>query len=123
VANSERGEIAITLAGTEYTMAPTFEAVEAIESRSGSAQALARKIRDGRASFDDLALIISEGIRAYADAKGDELNAKIGQPGVKKLVMRTGLSDVMVPVGLFMGAVLNGGVIDKDSLKGDAAGN
>lgn len=68
LANKERGEVVVVLAGREYVMRPTFEALAQIEGRLGvGIVSLLRSISAGQFGVRDFAAVIHAGIDAGPD--------------------------------------------------------
>jgi hypothetical protein len=118
--NKRRGEVAITLAGRTYVMRPSFEAIERIDSESGSIINLARKGTNISAS--DIALVVCEGIKAHGRHVNNPLVAAYDRQQVNRMILAEGLATeaVMLPVGEFLAAALTGGAVDEGNA--DATG-
>jgi len=73
MANRERGEETVTLEGVDYTLRPTWEAIEEVEALTGkSAEALMNAANGGRILLRELAAVIGAFLRAYGRAEGTE---------------------------------------------------
>lgn len=87
-ANETRGEIALDLSGTEYVMRPTFQAISAIESKTGKGLlALARDAAD--LTLAEGAIIATECIKAHGKHIGDEMMEKFSPDRIAELMIET----------------------------------
>jgi hypothetical protein len=82
---SARGEVTIQLGGADYILLPSFEAVDKIEQQTG------RSIMDlataGQSlSQHDLAVIVTEGIRAHGRDQKDPLKSAYNVKSVGELI-------------------------------------
>lgn len=113
-ANPHRGEIAVML-DARYVLRPTFEAVAAIESSLGSVMDLARRVAREPYTMTrrELAVIVTEGMRAWGQANNDT-NTKLARvEKVERLIFAAGMPSVLEPVGLFLMAAITGGANDE----------
>lgn len=82
-ANAVRGEIALDLGGREFVLRPTYQAIQAIESKTGKGiLVLARDTAE--LTVADAAVIAAECIKAHGKHVGDDMMAsytpaKIGE--------------------------------------------
>lgn len=87
-ANETRGEIAIDLAGTEYVLRPTYQAISAIEAKTGKGLlALARDASE--LTLGEGAIIATECIKAHGKHIGDEMMTKFSPERVGELIVES----------------------------------
>lgn len=110
VANRHRGEIAVTLSGTEFVLRPDFEAVAAIDDQLGSVIALTRRAiaEPASLSLSELAVVVAEGIKAHGCAAGDS-NAHVKTDKIKRMIFETGIPTVVPQVVRFLTDAITGG--------------
>lgn len=81
--NPQRGDVPVTIAGTTYTMRPSFEALAAIEEKTGlGLVALWRRFGQQEFGARDVVTVIAEGVRAGEGKVPDKLAALIIQAGL-----------------------------------------
>lgn len=103
--NRVRGEVAIRLAGRDYTLRPTFRALCEIETRTGQGLvALARRTAAGDIGFTETAAIVTAGLKAAGEP------AEFDQAG--RLILETGLANCVPAVTAFLAAALGGGTTE-----------
>ncbi len=115
VANKHRGEISVTLDGVAYVMRPDFEAVAAIDETLGSVIALTKRAVGDPASLSltELAVVVTEGIRAHGRANKTS-EAHSGVDKIKKLIFASGIPNVVPSVCQFLAQSVTGGVSGND---------
>lgn len=87
-ANETRGEIALDLSGKEYVLRPTYQAISAIESKTGKGLlALARDAAD--ITLADAAIIATECIKAHGQHIGDDMMAKYSANKIAEMMLET----------------------------------
>jgi hypothetical protein len=113
-ANPLRGEVSVVLNGQPFVMLPSFEAIVQIEEQLGSAMALARKAArtPDMLTLQELAVIITEGIRAHGRDTGST-NAHVGLQKIKKMIFEAGQPSVLNAVAIFLVAAVTGGSVPK----------
>lgn len=85
-ANETRGEIALDLGGREFVMRPTYQAISAIESKTGRGiLALARDAAD--LSLSDAAIIAAECIKAHGKHVGDDMMANYAPAKIAEMMI------------------------------------
>jgi hypothetical protein len=83
-ANPDRGEHELALAGVDYRLRPSRQAIRAIESQTGlSLLALVRLGNSGELSTDHLGIIACQLIRAGAE---DEMTARVDADRLAELI-------------------------------------
>lgn len=103
MANANRGEVEITLAGDSYTLRPSFQALCEIEEATGMGiAALLRRYGDGAFGVRDVAAVLWAGIRA-TDRQAPRMN-EIGE-----IIVEEGLAAFVEPVGRFLARAVSGG--------------
>lgn len=93
--NSERGEVAITLEGTEYPMRPSYEAMLAIEKETGCSleNLFLRATAPGAGLFlTEKAIIVTEAVKAAGVDRKDKMLQQWNQEKVGRLLFASGLS-------------------------------
>lgn len=102
MANLQRGEIPIKLNGQEYSLRPTFQAMCNISERTGahSLILLSRRMIDGDIRFQDLAIIIQEGVKA----SGKELEMDM----IGEAIVKEGLVEFSKPIMEFIRVAVEG---------------
>ena len=90
MANRQRGEVEIELAGKQYLLRPTFEALCELEDRSStSILEIVSSMEGGKIRLKELTLVI------WAGLFGADPTTKLELKDVGDLVLRTGLTDVV----------------------------
>lgn len=107
--NPQRGDVKIMLAGQEYIMRPSFEAVASIEGRLDiGILGVANRYRDRTIGYRDAEAVISAGIAAVPQQKGPT--------NLKEAIRQEGLAVLLDPISTFVGYALTGGKeIDPES--------
>lgn len=96
--NKIRGEVSVTLAGEEYTMRPTFDAMCKIEADLGEKLIpLVRRFYNGSVGPRDVAVVLAHGISAAGDNK-----MTVGKIG--DILMVDGMTQHFTVIGDFLGA-------------------
>ena len=86
MANRERGEIAVTLAGGEYVLRPTFAALAEIESRAGMGLVpLAQRFLDRQFGLNDVLAVLAPAIKAGGARPPEKLGDAVVAAGVLNL--------------------------------------
>ncbi len=102
----KRGDIEIELvteAGQRrgFVLRPSFEAIVEIEEQTGrSVFALARRIAKAELGHHEVACVVGAGLKAAGET--------VSYDTVGEMMLRTGLADVLPPVGEFLAKVLGG---------------
>ena len=100
MANHQRGEVSVTLAGTEFTLRPTFAALAEIESRAGMGLVpLAQRFLDRQFGLSDVLAVLGPAIKAG------------GAPPPEKLgdaVVAAGVLNLAGPIARFLAHALGG---------------
>ncbi len=100
--NKERGEMAMTLAGKEFVLRPTYGALAEIEGTLGQGIVpLAERIHRGEYGIVDLAVIVTAALRSRGEPATVE---KVGE-----MILQTGLGPVVGKVMEFLKTALNAG--------------
>ncbi len=111
-ADPMRGDIEIELvteAGErrKFVLRPNFTAIVEIEEQTGrSIFALARRIAKAELGHHEMACVVGAGLKAAGEA--------VSYDAVGEMMLRTGLADVLPPVGEFLAKVLGGTGQSKD---------
>ncbi len=91
VANKERGDVALDLDGTEYTLRPTFEALCIIEGRLDSGiLEIAERLATHRIGLREVTTVIFETAKAGGH--------KVDEGEIGEAVLRVGLLTVVAPI-------------------------
>ncbi|MFN3424893.1 MAG: GTA-gp10 family protein [Novosphingobium meiothermophilum] len=86
--NEVRGEIALDLGGREFVLRPTYQAIQAIESKTGKGiLALARGTTE--LTVLDAAIIAAECIKAHGKHIGDEMMASYTPVKLGEMIFET----------------------------------
>lgn len=103
MANAMRGETDIMLAGREYTLRPTFNALCELENKTGSGLfELAKRFDEGRFTLHDIASVIWSGIRAGGCAEPPAFET------VGEWIAVQGMASVIKPVTHYLYLALGG---------------
>lgn len=109
-----RGQLAVTLGGTEYNLRPSYEAIQRIELALGkSHEHLANDAVQMRLTYGELAVICCEMMKAHAKANPDDplktsyLGAKPEK--LEKLIFECGKVKVNARIVILLTGALNGG--------------
>lgn len=105
MANPEAGEVAIHLAGREWTLRPTYAAIVEIENATGqSIMQLSRSLMAKEWSAQQLVAIVAAGLRA-----GGERGVRTEDVG--EYVLREGFASpaLLTAIALFLRNALTGG--------------
>ncbi len=102
MANKQRGEVEVKLAGRTWTMRPAFGALAEIEGRTGlGIAAVVQRFTEGRFGIDDVAAVIAAGIGAAHDDAPDF-------ESVKRAVVEEGFNKCAVVAAEFLAGALAG---------------
>lgn len=109
-ANAERGEISIDLEGRAHVLRPSYEAIVAIEAKTGrSIELLAEAAGDGALSLAEAAIVVTECVRAQGKAVGDPILQRYGPERVGELIHEAGKLIVVRHLQLLLFMAANGG--------------
>jgi hypothetical protein len=109
-ANRLRGEIEITLDGADYVLRPSYEAITAIEDQTGKALLeLAVAADDGKMGLREMAVVVTECVRAYGRAEGRGDLAAWKADRVAELIYDAGVIAARPRVSLLLAMALTGG--------------
>ena len=115
MANKQRGEVEVRLAGKTWTMRPTFQALCEIEGRTGvGITTLARRCHEGDFGAGPIVAVLWAGIRATHDDAPDH-------DEVGRLVVAEGVIGFAAPALEFLLAALLGDGAGKKVEKKKAA--
>lgn len=123
-ANETRGEIALDLGGAEYVLRPSYEAIQAIEKRTGKGLlALARDAGGGDLTLVETALVAAECIKAHGKAKGDNLLAQTHADKIAEMILEAegGVAASMGRIAVLLGLAATGGYTREGELKAATA--
>lgn len=112
-----RGEVTVTLDGAQHVLRPSFEAVQAIEEKTGTGLvALLNSVANGTAPSRTLAVIVTELVKAWGRAGGADADpiqraaASANADRIGKLIYEAGQDGVMARVSVVLMGALTGGV-------------
>jgi hypothetical protein len=109
-ANSERGEVSITLEGVEYVLRPAYEALTAIEEQTGQPLLNLAAAADGNElSINHTAIVVTECIKAWGRENGKPQYEQFNAKRIGKLLYDEGLLKAQPRVALVLWAALTGG--------------
>lgn len=120
--NAERGEVAIVLDGKSYPMRPSFEAMQAIERGTGSAlPELVHKMirRPCGLSLSDMALIVTETVRAAGKDRDDKMLQAWEPARVGELIYSGGWPKALEAIEKLLINACNGGAAPKPGKKAE----
>ncbi len=107
--NPYRGELLLDLAGTQFRLRPTFQAMASAEGRLG--KSLAKVFNDFQENTDlrvgDIAIIVSEFASAAGHPPSDTSLEKVGE-----LVRQEGVIKLFGPIVTLLSVALTGQVLD-----------
>lgn len=112
-----RGEVTLMLDGAEHVMRPSYQAIDAIEEKTGTGiAALLHTIANGTMKRRTLSIIVTELVRAWGRAGGADADpiqrdaAKANPERVGELICESGQDAIMERCGLVLLGALSGGV-------------
>lgn len=111
MSNAHRGEVSVVLDGREYTLRPSWAAYVAIEAALAP-KTILQLIADYQTrglSATETAVIITEGIRAWALENDDKMMARYQVHKVGEMIFDSGGVDAVIPACLEFMLNLNGG--------------
>lgn len=113
--NPHAGEVGIKLGKHEMPMRPSFEAVSAIEQKTGrSVMSLSREaVSELSLPLDLMATIVTFGIQAAGRYREEKSLMAVNREKIKKLIFETGLSECQEPIRQFLWMALTGGAEKK----------
>ncbi|AGH48769.1 hypothetical protein G432_05210 [Sphingomonas sp. MM-1] len=116
-ANSERGEVSVTLGKKERVLRPSFTAIVLIEKQTGrSLRELAAMANSMTMPIDVMAIVVAELVRAGA-AK-DDVGAQMGEAEKwGQLIYAAGIPVVAARLTIVLTAALTGGATVEGELK------
>lgn len=118
-ANPQRGEVTVDLAGTTFTLVPSFRRIARLEATLGkSLMQLMSDLGGGRGvTFGEVATVVHVMARLDGDQK------KLTVDDVGALVVRHGLARSLVALQGFLVAALGGGEDAEGNADGGAGGS
>ena len=115
--NDLRGEDEIVLDGATFGMRPTYEAIVAVETATGaSIGTMAMAGANMRLPLGWVAIIVTEFVRAWGKANGNQVAANLAVDRVGGLIMDSGI----VVAQLTVAKILNGAVTGAYTSTGEA---
>ena len=117
-----QGHITVPLDGTEFVLRPSFKALQNIERLTGKDHAeLTHMAVQQRMHYDDMAIIISEMMKAYGEANpGDPLVTSYlhAKPeSLAPLIFEVGKTRICIRLAVILVAALSGGYTPEGELK------
>lgn len=114
-ANPDRGEREITLDGKAYPLRPSYGSMRAIEARIGNLIKLYRRMAEDNdgLSCDELALIVTECIKAAGEDRNDAMLKGVQQKRIAELIYEAGLVGVFEQILPLVADMLSGGTKKK----------
>ena len=111
MANEQRGEFAIVLAGRTYSMRPTYEAIQRFEGIDGlMLLEMAKAASAGRLSTGACAVIVAECVRAWGKAEEDLVARAFQAEAVGPLIISHGIVDVQERLTPMLVLAATGGI-------------
>ncbi len=109
--NEDRGEVPILLDGKLYPMRPSYAAVKAIESSLGPVMAIAPKLAHPmhRLTVNELAVIVTEAVRAAGKERDDKILQSFSTERVAELIYDGGVMNVIDQIELLVINMITGG--------------
>lgn len=124
MANKTRGEIALTLEGVEYTLRPSYEAIQAFEDQTGKGIIeLGRAALEGKLSVREAAIVATECIKAWGRATENASAAHVNAEKVGQLMFEAedGVAGAMAAVATILALAATGGYTAKGEVKAGTA--
>ncbi|MGE3304282.1 MAG: hypothetical protein AB7M12_14350 [Hyphomonadaceae bacterium] len=110
-ANEVRGEVDLTLDGTQFVLRPSHTAMIAIEKATGkSCLALAGLAHDGEITLGDATIITTEMIKAWGVSRNDPVASNVDAQRIGELIHEFGLMKVVMRIALVLTNAVTGGV-------------
>ena len=110
MANDLRGEDEIVLDGATFGMRPTYEAIVAVETATGaSIGTMAMAGANMRLPLGWVAIIVTEFVRAWGKANGNQAAANLAVDRVGGLVMDSGIVAAQLTVAKILNGAVTGG--------------
>jgi len=119
-ANETRGEISLELDGTEYVLRPSYQAIQAIEKKTGKGLiALARDAAGADLTLSETAIVASECIRAHGRAVDDKMMAAVSPERIGELILEAddGVAMALGRISVLLGLAATGGYTAQGELK------
>ncbi|MBB5684290.1 GTA-gp10 family protein [Sphingobium boeckii] len=109
-ANALRGEVTLTLDGTEYVLRPSYEATLAVEEQTGkSLLDLAVLADDGALTLRQMAIVTTEYIRAWGRETDVKSIAGVQAERIGELIYDTGTILVQPRLAIVLARATTGG--------------
>lgn len=117
-ANPNRGELSLTLGGRDYTLRPSFEAIEAFEAGTGKGlMELTGLALAGKISLSETATIACECIRAQGRATNSVSLSGSQRDKIAEMILESGFQDALVVMAGMLALAVSGGVTASGELK------
>jgi hypothetical protein len=118
---NRRGELTLDLGGASYGLRPSFDAIEAIESKVQPLETLVAELNEGRVRAAELGIIAAELMRAYGAAHPDD-PLKHDYQGANprklaELIYDAGIPRVRMVLFVILAGALTGGYDAKGEAK------
>ena len=108
-ANEIRGEVDLELEGQRFVLRPSFEAILEVETRTGKGlMELASLAYDSQLSLRLAAMMVTQFIKAWAKAEGDQLAQGIKEERIGELIHEKGLMAVVPRLALLLARAVTG---------------
>ncbi|HEY0116289.1 MAG TPA: GTA-gp10 family protein [Allosphingosinicella sp.] len=110
---NRRGELTLNLGGATYGLRPSFEAIEAIESKVRPLDVLVETLNQGRVPLAELGIITAELMRGYGASHPDDpmIATYRGSNPEKlaRLIYEEGVPTVRIVLLVILAGALTGG--------------
>jgi hypothetical protein len=130
MANGKRGEISLKLQGEDYTLRPSYEAIQAIEDQTGKGLIdLSRDALNGRLTSREAQTIVCECVKAWGRASDDNSAAlqkgaaHVSPARIGELMFeeKDGITGAMAAVATVLAVAATGGYTAKGEVKAETA--
>src|SRR5689334_20584113 len=109
-ANKLRGEVFLTLDSTDFVLRPSYEALLAIEEKTGKTiLALYNAATEADIGLRDTAITVTELIRAWGRATDDPVAKNVDLDRVGQLIQGESLMGVALKLTVVLGLAITGG--------------
>lgn len=119
-ANEVRGEISLELGGREFILRPSYQAISAIEAKTGRGLlALAREAGEGNLSLADTAITAVECIKAHGKHSGDDMMANYRAEKIAEMIFDSegGHAACLGRIAVLLSLAVTGGYTASGELK------
>lgn len=119
-ANATRGEVSLTLDGTEYVLRPSYEAISAIETETGCGLfQLAQDASAGTMRLSTAAIVAAHCIRAWGRSSNNAMASGVNPRKIGELILESngGLLSALLALKLLLTFACTGGYTASGEVK------